>query len=125
MNRRNMVFVEGNLVSDPRVNRFSKVTDGKTYESIVANLRIASHGGRSGEDDETLYLDVELWGSGATAVSELRKGDVVRFEGCLRNKEWKDKTTGEKVKSIILRAQHFSPIYLKNNVETLELQETA
>lgn len=116
MNRKNLVSLEGPLTNDVRVTNFTKTgEDGQTYENTVANARIAVHGGRSGNDDETLFIDVELWSHGAIAVSEFQKGDIIRFEGCLRNKEWKDKTTGERRHSIVLRAEHFIPIYIKEN----------
>lgn len=90
----NAVQIMGNLTRDPEVKFTPKGT-------AVAELGIAIN--RTWKDDrdqkqeETTFVDVELWGRSAEIAGEyLKKGSPVFVQGRLKLDTWEDKTTGQK-----------------------------
>lgn len=116
MNRKNLHFLEGNLTRDPKVTRFLSVDkDGKDKENVVVDFTLACDGGRNGNEDETYFADCEVWDTAAVRVGEFRKGDCLYVEAVGRNKEWLDKSTGEKRFRNVYRVTHFIPVFVKGN----------
>jgi single-strand DNA-binding protein len=84
----------GNLTRDPEIKYTPKGT-------AVAQLGLAINrfwSNDAGEkQEETTFVDVELWGRQAEVAGEyLKKGRPVFIEGRLKLDTWDDKTTGQK-----------------------------
>jgi single-strand DNA-binding protein len=90
----NKVMLIGNLTRDPEIKYTPKGT-------AVAQLGLAINrfwSNDAGEkQEETTFVDVELWGRQAEVAGEyLKKGRPVFIEGRLKLDTWDDKTTGQK-----------------------------
>lgn len=91
----NRVILVGRLVRDPEL----RYTPGG---SAVVTLRLAvndSRRGREGQQrEETLFIDVVVWGAQAEAVNRyLARGRPVLVDGRLRMETWKDKDGNNRV----------------------------
>ena len=90
----NKVMLIGNLTRDPEIKYTPKGT-------AVAQLGLAVNrvwSNDAGEkQEETTFVDVELWGRQAEVAGEyLKKGRPVFIEGRLKLDSWDDKQTGQK-----------------------------
>jgi single-strand DNA-binding protein len=90
----NKVMLIGNLTRDPEIKYTPKGT-------AVAQLGLAINrfwSNDAGEkQEETTFVDVELWGRQAEVAGEyLKKGRPVFIEGRLKLDTWEDKTSGQK-----------------------------
>lgn len=90
----NKVMLIGNLTRDPEIKYTPKGT-------AVAQIGLAVNrvwSNDSGEkQEETTFVDVELWGRQAEIAGEyLKKGRPVFIEGRLKLDSWDDKATGQK-----------------------------
>ncbi|QTN34178.1 single-stranded DNA-binding protein [Akkermansiaceae bacterium] len=90
----NKVMLIGNLTRDPELRHTPK-------GSAVADLSIAvnrrTQDGNGGWRDETIFVDVTVWGNTAeNAHKYLTKGRGVFIEGRLQMDTWDDKETGKK-----------------------------
>jgi len=90
----NKVMLIGNLTRDPEIKYTPKGT-------AVAQLGLAINrfwSNDAGEkQEETTFVDVELWGRQAEVAGEyLKKGRPVFIEGRLKLDTWDDKTSGQK-----------------------------
>ena len=81
----NRVTLKGNLTRDPE---YKTVSD----KSLVT-FRIAVNESTGNGREETVYLDVDGWGSHADYAENvvLSKGDRVIVDGRLRQRNWEDK----------------------------------
>lgn len=84
----------GNLTRDPDLRHTPKGT-------AVANLGVAVNqkrpDGNGGYTDDTVFLDVTVWGVQAENCCKfLKKGRSVFIEGRLATETWDDKETGKK-----------------------------
>lgn len=86
----------GNLTDDPEM-KYVKETP-KTSFSIAINER-------RGQNEETIFVDVECWDKTAENVAEYkRKGDYVVIIGRWKMDQWEDRETGQKRKKWYVRA---------------------
>lgn len=90
----NKVMLIGNLTRDPEIKYTPKGT-------AVAQLGLAVNrvwSNDAGEkQEETTFVDIELWGRQAEIAGEyLKKGRPVFIEGRLKLDSWDDKQTGQK-----------------------------
>jgi single-strand DNA-binding protein len=90
----NRVILLGNLTRDPEIKYTPKGT-------AIANIGLAVNRVYSNDQgekqEETTFIDVELWGRTAEIAQEyLRKGKPVMIEGRLKLDTWDDKQTGQK-----------------------------
>jgi single-strand DNA-binding protein len=90
----NKVILLGNLTRDPEIKYTPKGT-------AIANLGLAVSrffsNDQGEKQEETTFVDVELWGRTAEIAQEyLRKGRPVFIEGRLKLDQWEDKATGQK-----------------------------
>jgi len=90
----NKVILLGNLTRDPEIKYTPKGT-------AIANIGLAVNRVYSNDQgekqEETTFIDVELWGRTAEIAQEyLRKGRPVLIEGRLKLDQWDDKATGQK-----------------------------
>lgn len=90
----NSVQIMGNLTRDPEVKHTPKGT-------AVAELGIAINrvwkNDQGEKQEETTFVDVELWGRNAEIAGEyLKKGRPVFIQGRLKLDTWDDKATGQK-----------------------------
>lgn len=72
----NHIVREGNLTKD--VVYFAG--DGDKKKSF-ASMRVASYGGKNGDEQLSLYATVKCYGYLADQVKDLKKGDAVVFSG--------------------------------------------
>lgn len=81
----NRIILKGNLTKDPE---YKKVSDKE-----LVTFRIAVNESLGNGKEETVYLDVDGWGSHAeySRNVELSKGDRVIIDGRLRQRDWEDK----------------------------------
>lgn len=90
----NKVMLIGNLTRDPEIKYTPKGT-------AVAQLGLAVNRTWSNDQgerqEETTFVDVELWGRQAEIAGEyLKKGRPVYIEGRLKLDSWDDKQSGQK-----------------------------
>ena len=78
----NHVILKGNLTKDPEYKTVS--------EKELVTFRVAVNESIGNGREETVYLDVDGWGSHA-AYAENVKGDRVIIDGRLRQRNWEDK----------------------------------
>lgn len=82
----NRVILKGNLTKDPE---YKTVSDKE-----LVSFRIAVNESVGSGKEETVYMDVDGWGSHAGYARDvsLSKGDRVIIDGRLRQRNWEDKT---------------------------------
>jgi len=81
----NRIILKGNLTRDPEYKNIS--------EKELVTFRVAVNESIGNGREETVYLDVDGWGSHAAYAENvtLRKGDRVIIDGRLRQRNWEDK----------------------------------
>lgn len=90
----NKVMIMGNLTRDPEVKYTTKGT-AVAQLGLAINRYLQTDGGE--KQEETTFVDVELWGRQAEIAGEyLKKGRPVFIEGRLKLDSWDDKATGQK-----------------------------
>lgn len=102
----NNVSLIGRLTFDPELRYTSKGT-------AVTNLRLARNE-RAGEKEQTLFVDVTLWGRLAEVVTaHKKKGDQVAVSGRLEYSEYND-DEGRKRSRLKIVANHVEFLACKN-----------
>ena len=92
----NRIVLKGNLTKDPEYKTIS--------EKELVTFRIAVNESIGNGKEETVYLDVDGWGSHA-AYSEnvnLSKGDRVIVDGRIRQRNWEDKNGNSRTSYSVL-----------------------
>jgi single-strand DNA-binding protein len=90
----NKVMLIGNLTRDPEIKYTPKGT-AVAQIGLAVNRVWSNDAGE--KQEETTFVDVELWGRQAEIAGEyLRKGRPVFIEGRLKLDSWDDKQTGAK-----------------------------
>jgi len=98
----NKTIIAGRLTRDPELKALPN-GNAVAELSVAVNQRAKK---REEWIDETIYLDVTVWGRQAENASQyLKKGSVVLVEGRLRMETWEDKETGAKRSKIKITAQ--------------------
>ena len=100
----NKVFLIGNLTRDPELRYTSGGTSVCTLR-LAVNRKFTT---RQGENrDETLFIDVTVWGKQAEVCSQyLSKGRPIFIEGRLRQDTWTT-NDGQKRSKINVVADNF------------------
>lgn len=98
----NKVFLIGRLTQDPELRY---IPSG----SAVSDLRVATSRSWNGKDgerrEETLYIDVTVWGRQAENCCQfLKKGRQIHVEGYLKSENWETQT-GEKRTKVKIEAE--------------------
>lgn len=89
----NKVILMGNLTRNPE-QRFIPSGSAVCDFAIAMNRKITVN---NQERDETVYVDVQVWGKQAENVARYcAKGSCVFIEGRLALDQWSDRNTGEK-----------------------------
>ncbi len=105
----NKVFLMGNLTADPEL-RYTPSGASVCTLRMAVNRRYTT---RQGENrDETLFIDVTVWGKQAEACSQyLSKGRPLFVEGRLRQDTWTgdDGQKRSKIKAVAERVQFLGP----------------
>lgn len=104
----NKVLIAGRLTRDPELRYTS--TNMAICKLGLCNTRY--YKGKDGnKKEETLFVDVTLWGQMAEWVGEkMKKGRAVLVEGRLRSNEWEDKETGQKRARMEINAEKVTPL---------------
>lgn len=90
----NKVMLIGNLTRDPEIKYTPKGT-AVAQLGLAINRHWSNDAGE--KQEETTFVDVELWGRQAEVAGEyLKKGRPVFIEGRLKLDTWDDKTSGQK-----------------------------
>jgi single-strand DNA-binding protein len=81
----NRVILKGNLTKDPE---YKTVSDRE-----LVSFRIAVNESVGNGKEETVYMDIDGWGSHANYAHNvlLSKGDRVIVDGRLKQRNWEDK----------------------------------
>lgn len=92
----NRVLLKGNLTKDPE---YKNVSDRE-----LVTFRVAVNEKVGNDREETVYLDVDGWGSHAeySRSVDLCKGDRVIIDGRLRQRSWEDKNGANRVSYSVL-----------------------
>jgi single-strand DNA-binding protein len=92
----NRVLLKGNLTKDPE---YKTVSDRE-----LVTFRIAVNEKVGNDREETIYLDVDGWGSHAhySRSVSLAKGDRVIIDGRLRQRSWEDKDGNSRISYSVL-----------------------
>ncbi len=94
----NRVILAGNLTRDPDVRYLPSGTPVTSFR-LAVNRRFK---GRSGDVDETCFIDVKVYGKQAESCGEfLSKGRNVLVEGYLRLEQW-DSEGGKRSKHVVV-----------------------
>ena len=89
----NKVMLIGRLTRDPEL-RYTPKGTAVADVGMAVNRRWSND---QGEQEETTFIDVTLWGRQAEVAQQyLAKGSPVYIEGRLRMETWEDKNTGQK-----------------------------
>ena len=89
----NKVLLMGNLTRNPE-QRFTQSGTAVCDFAIAMNRKITVN---NQERDETVFVDVQVWGKQAENVARYcAKGSCVFIEGRLALDQWNDRNTGEK-----------------------------
>jgi single-strand DNA-binding protein len=90
----NKVILIGNVTRDPEV-KFTPKGSAVADVGLAINRNYTLDNGEKRE--ETVFVDVELWGRLAEIAGEYaKKGRPIYIEGRLRMDTWEDKTSGQK-----------------------------
>ena len=90
----NKVLLIGNLTRDPEIRYTPKGTSVSDI-GLAVNERGKDAAGNTTE--ETVFVDVTLWGKTAENVGQyMKKGSPLFVEGKLQLDSWEDKSTGQK-----------------------------
>lgn len=90
----NKVILIGNVTRDPEV-KFTPKGSAVTDVGLAINRNYTLENGEKRE--ETIFVDVELWGRLAEIAGEYaKKGRPIYIEGRLRMDTWEDKASGQK-----------------------------
>ena len=90
----NKVILIGNVTRDPEV-KFTPKGSAVTDVGLAINRNYTLDNGEKRE--ETMFVDVELWGRLAEIAGEYaKKGRPIYIEGRLRMDSWEDKASGQK-----------------------------
>lgn len=117
----NSVFVAGNLTQTPQINKTNTGTPVTTF--TVANNRNYTKKDSEEKQQETVFLDVTVWGKqGEICAEYLSKGSKVLVQGRLKQDNWTDKTTGQNRSKICIVADrvHFVGAYGKDREQSSE-----
>ncbi len=94
----NRVILAGNLTKDPDVRYLPSGTPVTSFR-LAVNRRFKA---KSGDVDETCYIDVKVYGKQAESCGEfLFKGRNVLVEGYLRLEQW-DSEGGKRSKHVVV-----------------------
>jgi single-strand DNA-binding protein len=106
----NRIVLKGNLTKDPEYKTIS--------DRELVTFRIAVNESIGNGREETVYLDVDGWGSHA-AYSEnvgLSKGDRVIVDGRIRQRNWEDKNGNSRTSYSVLPSS-FSKVVKPTNMK--------
>ena len=92
----NRVILKGNLTRDPEYKIVS--------ERDLVSFRVAVNESIGNGKEETVYMDVDGWGSHAGYAKNvsLVKGDRVIIDGRLRQRNWEDKNGASRTSYSVL-----------------------
>tara|TARA_R110001592_G_scaffold9321_4_gene49646 strand:+ start:1060 stop:1437 length:378 start_codon:yes stop_codon:yes gene_type:complete len=92
----NRIVLKGNLTKDPEYKTIS--------EKELVTFRIAVNESIGNGKEETVYLDVDGWGSHAAYAENvgLSKGDRVIVDGRIRQRNWEDKNGNSRTSHSVL-----------------------
>lgn len=92
----NRVILKGNLTRDPE---YKTVSDKE-----LVSFRLAVNESTGNGREETVYMDVDGWGShaGYARSVSLTKGDRVIIDGRLRQRNWEDKNGASRTSYSVL-----------------------
>jgi single-strand DNA-binding protein len=115
----NNFTVIGNLTKKPEINYH---TNKKGDEFALCKFNLAAN--KPGKDDETLFIDVSIFGSLGEACAEyLDKGSPVYITGELIYDTWKDEN-GKNISKISLKATNVQFLNPKEKSETKKSDKT-
>lgn len=99
----NKVLLMGNVTRDPEL-RYTPSGAAVCALGFAVNRRFTNTRGE--EQNETCFVDVDVWGKQAENVSRyLRKGSPAFIEGRLRYDQWDDRETGKKRSRLTVTAE--------------------
>lgn len=109
----NRIILKGNLTRDPEYKTVS--------EKELVSFRIAVNESTGNGREETVYLDVDGWGSHAGYAQNvsLVKGDRVIVDGRLRQRNWEDKNGNARTSYSVLPST-FSKVVKPSKTEETE-----
>jgi len=92
----NRIILKGNLTRDPEYKTVS--------DRDLVTFRVAVNESVGNGKEETIYLDVDGWGSHAAYSKsvDLVKGDRVIVDGRLRQRNWEDKDGNPRISYSVL-----------------------
>lgn len=111
----NRVLLKGNLTRDPEYKIVS--------EKDLVSFRLAVNESVGNGREETVYMDVDGWGSHAGYAKNvsLSKGDRVIIDGRLRQRNWEDKNGVSRTSYSVLPSTFskvFKPVKAESETET-------
>lgn len=107
----NMVLLQGRMVANPEL-RYGKNGSPLGSGTICVNKTYTLKNGQ--EQQETMFLDIEMFGKTAEFASQkLTKGTKVFIEGHLKQAVWEKE--GRKYSKIVLVVERFAHIEFPRN----------
>lgn len=107
----NLVMMMGRLTADPELRQIQTGTELATFCVAVQRPK------QKDSESETDFFNCIAWSSRAKIVSEYyHKGDMILFEGTLRNRRWTDEEgKNHKIDQIVISNIHFTGGQKKND----------
>lgn len=111
----NRVILKGNLTRDPE---YKTVSDKE-----LVSFRLAVNESIGNGREETVYMDVDGWGShaGYARNVSLTKGDRVIIDGRLRQRNWEDKNGSSRTSYSVLPST-FSKVVKPSKSDDMETE---
>ena len=111
----NNVTLLGNMVADAECKEISQGNPVSKFR-LAVNRKFTTKSGEKKSD--TLYIDCEMWGKRAEAISKYtKKGDPILVNGYLKQDNWESKE-GEKRSKILVSVQDFEFISTRDGSQT-------
>lgn len=108
----NRVTLAGRLTRDPEL-RYIQSGTALCKVGLAVSRKFKGKDGNMSE--ETLFINVTVWGKSAEYVGEkIKKGDPVLVEGRLTSNEWEDQETGKRRTAVEVTADRVQSLSWDN-----------
>ena len=116
----NFVTFEGNLTKDPEYKTINESRELAVFRMAI-NERISK------DYEETLYIDVNAWGSQASYCKnvDFSKGDRVNVRGRLQDRSWTDNDGNKRFSMVVVPENIAKVVRAPRKQETSETVSAA
>ncbi len=108
MGNLNKVMLMGRLTRDVEVRATPSGQEVAVFGLAINRVYYVGEPGNREKREETTFVDCELWGRRAQALSSYTsKGSPIFIEGRLKLDSWEDRQTGQKRSKLLVSVENF------------------